>query len=169
MNKDANIWHNSFSLEEFQSIEKDVLHLLQMYTQCLPGSYVERKQFSIVWHYWQAEPLLAKEKSNDLSALLGQLLENTPFIIYTGNNKLEIRHLLATKSYVLEKISRELGISDKDALITLGNDNSDEEMYKLYPQQNIGIHVGTPNLFAKYHLPSTQGAHILLQGIVRHL
>lgn len=168
MNKDINNWHSFFNLEEFQSIEKDVLHLLQTYAQHLPGSYIERKQFSIVWHYWQSDLLLAKEKSKDLSALLGQLLENTPFIIYTENNKLEIRHLLATKSYVLEKIGRELGINNKDALITFGNDDSDEEMYKLYPKQNIGIHVGAPNLFAKYHLPSTQGAHIFLQNIIRH-
>ncbi len=169
INKGSKNWQPLLSAEEFSTIEKDILRLLESYTHHIPGTYVEQKQFSIVWHYRQAESLFANAQARDLSTALGQLLENTPFIVNNEKKMLIIRHVLVNKGYALEKMLHELEFKPEDLLITIGNDESDEDMYKMHLQQNFAIHIGSSNLFAKYHLPSSEETQQLLLEITELL
>ena len=80
-------WQIQPGLDEFLTIEPEILHLLEDFTEHVPSSYIERKKFSLVWHYCQAEPVFAIAQARDLSTSLAQLLENTPFTGICGQKK----------------------------------------------------------------------------------
>jgi trehalose 6-phosphate synthase/phosphatase len=42
-----------------------ILPILEMYSDRLPGSFVEEKEFSRVWHYRKAEPELGAMRAKD--------------------------------------------------------------------------------------------------------
>lgn len=169
MNTEKKAWKTMLGLEEFAKIENDIIRLLKSYSYHLPGAYIERRQFSIIWDYRQADPLFANTQARDLSAALGQLLENTPFMIHTDKKTLEIRHFLINKGYALEKVLQELGAGANDIIITIGDDEGDEAMYQLHRAHNTSIHVGSPNIFAKYHLPTPSDTQQFLREITQAL
>ncbi len=162
---DEKLWRAPYGLDEFYNIEQDIIPLLERYSQQAPGSFIERKQFSIAWNYRRADPVFGGDQARDLSLALGQSLENTLFGIYHHNKILEIRPLVANKGYAMEQILHLRQCQEQDLIITLGNDESDEDMYKIKPEQNIAIHVGAPNLFAKYHLALPSDTRKLLKKI----
>lgn len=162
-------WQIQPGLDEFLTIEPEILHLLEDFTEHVPSSYIERKKFSLVWHYCQAEPVFAIAQARDLSTSLAQLLENTPFTVYAGKKNLEVRHIIANKGHATEQILQNLTWQSQDALITIGDDRTDEDMYKIGGSHNMAIHVGSPNFFAKYHLNSPSEVHYLLQAIEQQL
>lgn len=163
--KESKSWQAPCGLDEFSQIEPEIIRLLERFSQHIPGAYIERKQFSLAWHYRQADPIFAGAQARELSAAIAQLLENTLFGIYHHNKILEIRPLMTNKGYAMEQILQHCHYQPEDLLITIGDDETDEDMYKLRPNQNIAIHVGAPNLFAKYHLASYTDAQQLLEKI----
>lgn len=163
--KNENHWEAPYGLDEFYLIEPEIIRLLERYTQHVPGSYIERKQFSVTWHYHRADSIFGSAQARDLSAAIAQLLENTLFGIYHHNKILEIRPLVANKAYAAEKILHHGQCRSEDLLITIGDDETDEDLYKLHPHQNIAIHVGAPNLLAQYHLRSPSETQRLLHTL----
>jgi trehalose 6-phosphate synthase/phosphatase len=164
--RDEKFWHAPYGLDEFYLIEPDIIRLLERYTRHVPGTCIERKQFSIAWDYQRANAALAGAQARDLSAAIAQLLEHTLFGIYHQHKILEIRPLIANKGYAMEQVLHHRECQPEHLLMTIGDDESDEEMYKLRKQQNIAIHVGAPNLFANFHLTSPNDIRQLLKKIV---
>src|SRR5262249_51832820 len=113
-------------------------------------AHVEHKAHSLIWNYQNTDISAAR----DLFTALGQLLENTHFSVLPGKKSLEVHHRSANKGYVVEYILRNLHWQPEDILITIGDNMTDEAMYRVFPQYNIPIHIGRANLFARYHLNS---------------
>ncbi|MBS0351084.1 MAG: bifunctional alpha,alpha-trehalose-phosphate synthase (UDP-forming)/trehalose-phosphatase [Proteobacteria bacterium] len=161
------IWQTPLETEEFSVIKDKIMDLLQVYTQQVPGAYIEAKQFSLTWHYQQCEPIFGEARARELVAAIAQLLENTLFGAFHHNKMLSIRPLITNKGYAVGKILQHQQYNTaQDTLFTLGNDETDETMYQISPQNNIAIHVGAPNLFAKYHLNSVTDVHTFLKKMI---
>lgn len=163
--KGEKTWQVPWGLEEFALIAPDIIRLFEAYTPCVPGAFIERKQFSLAWNYQQTDPVFGAAQARDLSAAIAQLLENSLFGIYHHQQILEVRPLIANKSHALEQVLNHANYQPEDLLLTIGKDETDEDMYKCYPQQNMGIHVGAPNLFAKYHFSSLEDVQQFLLKI----
>ena len=163
--KEENNWEASYGIDEFHLIEQEVLPLLERYCKQVPGSIIERKQLSLSWNYRRADSAFGCSQARNLLSALAQLLENTPFRIYHHHQILEVRSVNANKGCAVEQILHRRQFQHQDLLITIGHDETDEEMYKLKNSHNISIHVGAPNLFAKYHLTSATETQQLLKNI----
>ncbi|MFT3741367.1 MAG: bifunctional alpha,alpha-trehalose-phosphate synthase (UDP-forming)/trehalose-phosphatase [Gammaproteobacteria bacterium] len=141
-------WQAQVGVDDFLAVESDVNRLIENYSQHVPSAHIEHKPHSLIWSYKGADVNAARE----LFTALGHLLENTHFSVLPGKKSLEVHHRSANKGYAVEYVLRNLHWGPEDVLITIGDNTTDEEMYRVFPQYNIPIHVGRSNLFARYHL-----------------
>jgi trehalose 6-phosphate synthase/phosphatase len=51
---------------QLKQIENSLLPILNTYSDLLPGSTVEEKEYSLVWHYRRADPEQASVITNEL-------------------------------------------------------------------------------------------------------
>jgi hypothetical protein len=57
--------------------DKDVYPFLEHYADRTPGSFVEEKEFSLVWHYRMSDPEFGEWLANELAHELEQMLADT--------------------------------------------------------------------------------------------
>ncbi|NIT13140.1 MAG: bifunctional alpha,alpha-trehalose-phosphate synthase (UDP-forming)/trehalose-phosphatase, partial [Candidatus Dadabacteria bacterium] len=53
-------WRTIEKLDD--SWKDEIRSILEMYVDRTPGSFLEEKEFSLVWHYRKVDPSLAKER-----------------------------------------------------------------------------------------------------------
>ena len=58
------------------SWKPEVHKILDLYAGSTPGSFVEEKRTSLVWHYRKADPEFGQWKANQLAEELGVMLAN---------------------------------------------------------------------------------------------
>lgn len=66
--------------------------LLESYTDRVPGSFVEEKEFSYVWHYRKADPELASLRGKELVDDLVHFTANIDVQVVQGNKVVEVRN-----------------------------------------------------------------------------
>lgn len=159
-------WKSFINSDDFSQLKEELLIVFKMFVNSVPGSHIEEKANSLVWHYRQSEPHFADNQAKALIASLQQLLQNTPYMPHGGKKLVEVRNRQANKGqaieYILEKYSWQKG----DIIITVGDDTTDEDMYKIHSEVNISIHVGRPHFKAKYCLNSPYDLKLYLQELL---
>jgi len=115
--------------EEFEKLKPNVMQLLSMYKKYVPGSHIEEKEASLAWHYRQSEPVFATHQAKELAGALQQLLSNTGLMVCQGKKLIEIRQAAANKGFAVEALLDKWGIGPGDALVTVGDDTTDEDMH----------------------------------------
>ncbi len=136
----------------FKDLWDNVLRVMTDFEKRIPGSRIERKEFGVVWHYRMAEPIFAQEQARELADALGGLLQRTPLGVTTAKKAVEVRHIGINKGEAVRFILQEDGFDPKaDMLITMGDDRTDEDMFKVYTKDNVSIAVSdTPMSSAAY-------------------
>ncbi|MEK7813681.1 MAG: trehalose-phosphatase, partial [Candidatus Desantisbacteria bacterium] len=140
-----------------------LLSLYKVYVDRLPGSFVEEKEFSLVWHYRGADPELGSLRAKELMDDLISLTANIGLQILQGNKVVEIRNSGVNKgaaaSYLLDR--------DKyDFVLAIGDDWTDEDLFKILPQQAYSIKVGIGSSYAGYNLMNYKEVIKLLKEMV---
>ncbi|MFH1962603.1 MAG: bifunctional alpha,alpha-trehalose-phosphate synthase (UDP-forming)/trehalose-phosphatase [bacterium] len=140
-----------------------LLSLCRMYVDRLPGSFVEEKEFSLVWHYRGADPELGSLRAKELMDDLISLTANIGLQILPGNKVVEIRtagvNKGASASYLLAR--------DKyDFILAIGDDWTDEDLFKILPQEAYSLKVGIGSSYAGYNLRNYKEVIKLLQEMV---
>ena len=143
------------------SWEKKVTKLFEHYTAQTPGSFVERKEWSIVWHYRGAAPFYAQKNLVILKKLLKPIAEHNTLGVVDGNMALEVRHLDVSKGH----ITQEWLFHDQDFILAIGDDTTDEDMFAALPPTAYSIKVGRGRTLANYRLPNTPTVHHLLRKL----
>lgn len=135
----------------------------------VPGTLVERKAASVTWHYRQAEPEYGSWRANELLVTIEQLLPGVSAEILAGHRVIEVRARGVNKgSYVsgLFPQGRERG----QAVLAIGDDRTDQEMYAALPSGAVSVHVGTrrPSGPARHQhlIPEPTDARALLREVV---
>lgn len=140
-----------------------ILPILQIYADRLPGAFVEEKEYSVVWHYRQAEPELASIRARELTDDLMAFTANLDVQILQGNKVVEIRCGGVTKGIAAMQL---LATQNFDFILTLGDDWTDEEMFKVLPETAWSIRVGLRSSHAKFNLRSHKEVIELLRELV---
>jgi trehalose 6-phosphate synthase/phosphatase len=124
--------------------------VLQRYTDRCNGSFVEEKFSSLAWHYRNSSPeigaMRAKELKEELRTLVAH--ENKLHVI-EGNMVVEIKKTGYDKGIAASKF-----ISNRnfDFIIAMGDDRTDEDVYRSLPAEAITIKIGIAATIAKYNL-----------------
>ena len=141
-----------------------ILPILRMYTDRLPGSFVEEKDYSIVWHYRRADPELASIRAKELMDDLISITANIDIQVLQGSKVIEVRNAGINKGtaglYFLAK-------DNFDFILAIGDDWTDEDLFKVLPESACSIKVGISPSFARFNLRNYLEVRNLLKEIVK--
>ncbi len=141
-----------------------LLPLFRMYVDRLPGSFIEEKEFSLVWHYRGADPELGSVRAKELMDDLTSLTANIDLQILPGNKVIEIRNSEINKGVAAEYL---LSKDEYDFILAIGDDWTDEDLFKILPQQAYSLKVGIGSSYARYNLMNYKEVIRLLKGLVK--
>jgi trehalose 6-phosphate synthase/phosphatase len=122
--------------------------LLEMYVDRLPGSFVEEKTVALVWHYRKAEPQLASIRAKELLEHLTGFTANIDVQILQGNKVIEVKSAGVNKgAAALHWIGEEA----YDFLLALGDDWTDEDLFRVLSDSAYSIKVGLQQSYARFN------------------
>jgi trehalose 6-phosphate synthase/phosphatase len=152
-------WHK-FKNEEWKSIQglndlwkEDIYPILNTYVERTPGAFIEEKSFSLVWHYRKAQKGLGELRSNELINNLMYLTRDRGLQLLPGNKVIEIKNVEVNKGKAA--LSR-LYSNDYDFILAIGDDHTDEDIFKVLPETAVTIKVGSTMSAARFYLRNPQ-------------
>jgi trehalose 6-phosphate synthase/phosphatase len=125
--------------------------LMQMYVKRCAGSFCEEKKSTLAWHYRNTHPDLGFSRSRELRNNLLQLTANTPLQIIDGNKVLEVRMIGVDKGATAMNMLKQI---EPDFVFCIGDDTTDEDMFKALQGKGYTIKVGRGNTAAEYTIVS---------------
>lgn len=152
-------WHRMLS--EVGGWKDTVKQLFEEYAAITPGARVEVKEHSVVWHFRAVSPFLAKKTEVLLKRELRQLARTNRLGVKEGKMVLEVHHLDISKGHVLQ----EWLLKDQDFIMAIGDDTTDEDMFRDAPAGTYTIKVGRGRSAAHYRVPNPAAVHKLLRKL----
>ena len=140
--------------------KEEVRPIIENYMDRTPGSFIEEKEFSLVWHYRNTEPDLAIVRVNELKETLLQFTENLNLVIVEGNKVIEIKNSEMNKGSAVQSWLSE---NKWDFILAAGDDVTDEEMFLVLPHNSYKIKVGLGISQADYNVVSVREVRELLK------
>jgi trehalose 6-phosphate synthase/phosphatase len=143
--------------------KNEVKFLFEIFTERTKGSFIEEKDESLAWHYRQSPLGLGIKKAKELKELLNDLAEKHEIKIIFGNKVIEVVNNHIHKGIA---VGTHLEESPGDFIIAIGDDKTDECMFKNLPIHAITIKVGTAPTVAKYRVGSFKEVRSLLNKLM---
>ena len=128
-----------------------VLPVLDHYVDRTPGSFVEEKEYALVFHYRMADPVFGEWLANELCSNLEDLLAQTELRAIRGQKSVEVRLVWANKGEMVARL--EAAIPGVDFRLALGDDGTDEDLFERLPPEAWKVHVGQGTSHARFCLP----------------
>ncbi len=159
---DSTEWEHQYS-GDFTEWKTRVYPVLDHFVQRTPGSFIEEKEFSLVWHYRMSDPVFGDWLANELVSNLHQMLADTHVVAVKGQKTVEVKVIWANKGEVIERITNRQG--EPDFLLAMGDDVTDEDLFARLPETAWTIHVGRMQSRARYRVEGTEEARNLLRTL----
>lgn len=144
--------------------KKDVLPVLNTYTDRTPGSFIEEKAFSLVWHFRRTDEGLGELRANELTNNLKYLVSDRGLQILQGNKVIEVKNAEINKGKAVAAWVQE---NQPDLMIAIGDDYTDEDIFKALPEKAITVKVGSNISAAKYFLNNYKEVRRFLSMLVK--
>ncbi len=152
-------WHktSSASLEWID----EVAELFEDYASQTPGAHVERKSWALSWHYRGASPYHTQKSLVALRRLTRPILKKYDLVVQEGNKVFEILPREITKG----RIAQEWLLLDQDFVLCIGDDVTDEDMFRAVPPTSWTMKVGRGPTEANYRLKNVDEVLGLLKKL----
>ncbi len=141
----------------------DLIPILEIYMDRTPGSFVEKKEYSIAWHFRNADPDLALIRVRELREDLLLRTKNLNLNLLEGHKVLEIRNAEINKGIAVLKTLQK---ASYEFCFAAGDDRTDEDMFSVLHQGAYTIKVGSSPSHAVYHVRSVDEIRNLLRSFV---
>jgi trehalose 6-phosphate synthase/phosphatase len=143
--------------------KEEIMKLLESYVDRTPGSFVEKKDYSLVWHYRKVETGLGEMRTRELTSHLKYITANKNLQVLEGDMVVEIKNSDVNKgrgaAVLVEKYK------NADFILAAGDDWTDEDTFKAMPEEAHTIKVGTAASAAKFSVSSYKDIRHLLKEI----
>ena len=141
-----------WSLSDYITDEwkEQIRSILEMFVARTPGSFIETKAYSMVWHYRKADPGLGELRSRELINHLQYLTTNSQIKVLEGNKVIEVKNSDINKG----KVALRWLQNGYDFILAAGDDYTDEDMFTVMPDSAYTIKVGFSPSLAKYNVQS---------------
>lgn len=146
----------------WRDYREQVLELMNKYAERTPGAIVEVKDFSLVWHYRNVANELANVRSANLINKLNEILEGSEFEVHMGSKVIEVKAKSIHKGMVIDDLIAEY---DPDFTLAIGDDYTDEDMFRALPSDGYSIKVGLRETEARYQVTSVGEVLKLLEKL----
>ena len=144
--------------------KEQVHNMMEMYVRRCANSFIEEKDFSIVWHYRKCTVEQGKLRSQELISELNEYIHNRHLQVLPGNKIVEVRNSGIDKGTAVKKVLQK---DNYDFIFAVGDDKTDEDMFKLLMDKRncFSIKVGPDASFARFNLHTPQMVVSLLEGM----
>lgn len=154
-------WHSLPLLTD--QWKQDINAILETYTNRTPGSFIEEKSYSLVWHYRKVEEGLGELRANEITSHLRMLVADKGLQLMPGNKVIEFKNVEVNKG---KATLNWLYGKNPDFIMALGDDHTDEDIFKALPDEAITIKIGSNLSEAKYYLTDHKEVRKLLWSLV---
>jgi len=172
-------WSRMHRGENSSSWFAQVMPILEYFTERTPGSLLEAKQFSITWHFQDANPQFGSWQAYELREHLSALCTSLGVDVISERKTLELKPTqiskVATMRRILSEIeSNSLGSTMCCFMFALsgGNSREDEELFAMFrelsnpPIRNVvTCKVGKSSLAADRFVSSITAANTVLEEL----
>lgn len=135
--------------------------VIENFVDRTPGTFIEEKNYSLAWHYRKADPELGEIRANELANTLKELISNRGLSVLQGNKVLEIKSSDVNKG---KACTKKLVGEDYDFIFAIGDDWTDEYMFKELPETSYTVKVGIKKTSARYYVEGTSKVRDLLNN-----
>ena len=138
------------------------LPIFNSFTDRTPGTFVEEKQNSLVWHYRKTDPELANNRAVELKTVINSLAPEG-LSLMDMEKAIEITNSQINKGTAVSEI-----ISNKnyDFILCIGDDITDENMFINLDDSAYTVKVGKKTTAAKYYIKNPLEVKKLLKCFV---
>jgi len=143
--------------------KEHVLPVLEHYVDRTPGSFIEAKEYSLVWHYRMSDPEFSEWLSNELVASLEELLAETELRAIRAHKSVEVKFAWANKGEIVRHL--EAAGPAPDFRLAVGDDQTDEDLFAVMPPEAWTIRVGGGPSQARFQLGSPGDVRRLLEAM----
>ncbi|MBC7744509.1 MAG: bifunctional alpha,alpha-trehalose-phosphate synthase (UDP-forming)/trehalose-phosphatase [Flavobacterium sp.] len=155
-------WESIIGLNDIWKV--DIMPILKAYVDRTPGSFIEEKSFSLVWHYRKSPEGLGELRSNELINNLTYLIKDKGLQLLPGNKVIEIKNLEVNKGKAA--LSR-LYQRKYDFILAIGDDHTDEDIFNTIPDTAFTIKVGSMMSAARFYLRHTEEVREFLTDLTK--
>ena len=142
-----------------QTWKPEIRPTFEMFVKRCPGSFIEEKNHTLAWHYRNADLELGFIRSRELLDNLFHLLRNAQVQVLDGNKVIEVRVAGIDKGVAAKKLIDE---SHSDFILAIGDDKTDEDMFRVLSDRAVTIKVGPGHSVAQYAIAHPQDVVRLL-------
>ena len=141
----------------------EFLTVLEMYVDRTPGSFIEKKDYSLVWHYRKVETGLGEVRTRELISLLKYISSEKHIQIMEGNKVIEIKNSYVNKGTAAAEWMQQ---EKYDFYMACGDDITDEDTFRVMPESAFTIKIGSSSSAASYRVKNHEDIRRLLKSII---
>ncbi len=137
--------------------------VLEQFVAATPGSHLEIKAASLAWHFRGAQREHGIRQANELRMLLGTAFSNQPWGVHEGKKVIEVRLRAADKAVVAARLAAESEVAS--AIVVVGDERTDEDLFRALPASSIRIAVGSPSRYASHFVEDYRDVRRVLRAL----
>ena len=142
--------------------KKEIRPILELCVGRIPGSSIEEKDYSLVWHYRKAEQESASIVARELLDTLSNILANLNVQVLPGSCSLEIRTMGIGKGVFY---ANSLASPEERFILAMGDDWTDEDLFLVLPPSAYSIKIAPRMSKARYNVKNINDARSLLEKL----
>ena len=143
----------------------DIYAIFQSFSDRTPGTFTEKKESGLVWHYRKTDPELASERVVEIETVLNSLLTDQ-FQILNLDKAIEVTSRKFDKGSALNELTKN---KNYDHIVCIGDDITDENMFKNLEENSTTIKVGIKKTHARFYIDDPERVVSLLSDINTYL
>lgn len=140
-----------------------LLPVLERFTMNTPGSLIEEKTASLAWHYRMADPEFGPIQARELRLFISGMFSNAPVEVLMAEKVVEVRAAGLHKGVILPTVLD--GLEFPYLLLAIGDDRTDEDLFRSLPEGSVAVHIGLGETLAQYRLPDFRAARRFLREL----
>ncbi len=144
--------------------KEEIRPMLESWVDRTPGSFIEEKGFSLVWHYRRAEPKLGELRARELINNLSHSVANLNLQVLEGSKVVEVKNAGINKG---RAALRWLSGQEWDFVLAVGDDTTDEDTFKALPSTAWSVRIGGGASAARFSLDYPREVVSLLAKLAR--
>ncbi|MGI6678544.1 MAG: bifunctional alpha,alpha-trehalose-phosphate synthase (UDP-forming)/trehalose-phosphatase [Dehalobacterium sp.] len=137
-----------------------IRHIMEFYSDRIPGSFIEEKDYSLAWHYRKCNPYIISIKLSEVKETLRSITESETLGLQEGNKVLEVKDSRVNKGFGSSYFIQH---QDYNFIFAAGDDYTDEDLFAALPQGAFKVKIGLGNTNADYFLKSWQSMRLMLK------
>ncbi|UYL09630.1 bifunctional alpha,alpha-trehalose-phosphate synthase (UDP-forming)/trehalose-phosphatase [Bdellovibrio sp. SKB1291214] len=160
-------WQSRLSLD-VDAWYGEAEQMMNAYCDRVPFSWIEKKEACLVWHYRQSPASFAEYQAKKLDEELQVGLGNEPVSVMMGSKIVEAKAVECNKGSFLRWLMQS-SYQDNSYYICLGDDRTDEDMFRVVDGKGTNIKIGTAMTVAPLRLDTQEQVPEFLSEVSRLL